>query len=105
MREGTQPLTDLQGVLKTARDAGMGLVGMKAARFIAPATALGKGDPTAFDSHYPADYLANDLSPFQRSYAYVLQHGIDVMNSDMQNFKHFEENVIAAKTAEDYNFA
>lgn len=102
LRDGTKSLIDLKPELDLAREAGIGLVGMKAARFIAPALALGKGDPTGFDKFYPADYLENDLSPFQRSYVYVLQHGMDVVNSDMQNFKHFEENVIAARTAAEY---
>jgi hypothetical protein len=38
------------------------------------------------------------LNPFQRAYAYVLGHGLDVVNADMQNFKHLEENIIAAVT-------
>lgn len=100
--EGTSNLQDLQPLLKRARGAGIGLVGMKAARFIAPATALGKGDSTALDSFYDEKLMSAPLSPFQRSYAYVLENGIDVMNSDMQNFKHFEENVVAARTSHEY---
>ncbi|MCH7959562.1 MAG: aldo/keto reductase [Candidatus Hydrogenedentes bacterium] len=99
---GTSNLKSLRPVLDRAREAGIGLVGMKAARFIAPATALGKGDSSALDSFYDEAFLKAPLSPFQRSYAFVLENGIDVMNSDMQNFKHFEENLIAAKTSHEY---
>jgi hypothetical protein len=38
----------------------------------------------------------------KHEYAYVLQHGLDVVNADMQNFKHLEENIIAAATADRY---
>jgi predicted aldo/keto reductase-like oxidoreductase len=95
--EGTAPMDDIKPLLKKAKDADIGLVGMKAARFIAPGTALGKGDETAFDKYYSAGYLKTPLSPFQRSYAFVLENGVDTVNSDMQNFKHFEENLIAAR--------
>lgn len=33
------------------------------------------------------------------AYAYVLEHGLDVVNADMQNFKHLEENITAAATS------
>ncbi len=75
---------------------------MKAARFIAPGTALGKGDTTAFDRFYTEDYIETPLSPFQRSYAYVLANGCDTVNADMQNFKHFEENLVAARESDKY---
>jgi hypothetical protein len=29
----------------------------------------------------------------------VLEHGLDVVNADMQNFKHLEENIVAAATS------
>jgi len=94
---GTPPLAQLGPVLERARDAGIGLVGMKAARHLAPKlTALGRGDPAAFDKVYDEATLACPLNPFQRSYAYVLAHGLDVVNADMQNFKHLEENIVAA---------
>jgi hypothetical protein len=51
----------------------------------------------AFDRFYEDTLLQANLSPFQRSYAYVLENGVDVVNADMQNFKHFEENLIAAR--------
>lgn len=99
---GTATLKEIQPLLAKARKAGIGLVGMKAGRFIAPATSLGKGDLAGFDSHYDKKFMDSPLSPFQRSYAYVLEHGIDVMNCDMQNFKHFEENVVAARDSKLY---
>ncbi len=98
LAKNTPPLTALQSVLAKARKAGIGLVGMKAVRHLAPAKALGKGDPKAFDRYYDKAFLAqaSGLNPFQRSYAYVLRHGCDVVNADMQNFKHLEENIVAA---------
>ncbi len=96
----TPPMVDLKPLLAKARAADIGLVGMKAARFIAPGTALGKGDEAAFDKHYSEGYLKSGLSAFQRSYAYCLANGMDTMNSDMQNFKHFEENLVAARDFE-----
>ena len=97
--KGTPPLTKLQPVLQRARAAGIGLVGMKAARHLAPKlTALGRGDPTAFDKAYDEKLMATPLNPFQRSYAYVLEHGLDVVNADMQNLTHLEENIVAAAT-------
>jgi aryl-alcohol dehydrogenase-like predicted oxidoreductase len=43
--------------------------------------------------------MASGLSPFQRSYAFVLAHGMDAVNADMQVFAHLEENVAAAATS------
>jgi hypothetical protein len=63
---------------------------------------LGKGDPTAFDRFYHEKLQASPLNPFQRAYAYVLEHGLDVVNADMQNFKHLEENIIAAAISKVY---
>jgi aryl-alcohol dehydrogenase-like predicted oxidoreductase len=100
--EGTPPMTSLKPLIEKARAADIGLVGMKAARFIAPGSALGKGDETAFDGEYKAEYLKSGLSPFQRSYAYCLANGMDTVNADMQNFAHFEENLVAARDFEKY---
>ena len=83
-------------------EAGIGLIGMKAARHLAPKAALGSDDTTIFDKFYDEKFMTSPLSPFQRSYAYVLEHGIDVVNADMQNFKHLEENIIAASTSHIY---
>ena len=100
--EGTASMVDIRAELQAASDAGIGLVGMKAGRFIAPGTALGKGDETAFDKFYSKKYLDAPLTSFQRSYAFVLEHGMHTVNADMQNFKHFEENLIAAKDYQTY---
>jgi len=102
LAEGTPTLLELQGLLKRARDAGIGLIGMKTVRYLAPMWSLGKGDPTAFDRIYDQKFMASALSPFQRAYAYVLEHGLDVVNADMQNFKHLEENIVAAATSHSY---
>lgn len=101
--EGTPSMKDIQPELEAAKAAGIGLVGMKAGRFLASKmTALGNDDPTAFDDIYEKSFLESGLNPFQRSYAYVLEHGIDVVNADMQNFKHFEENLAAAVNSHTY---
>jgi aryl-alcohol dehydrogenase-like predicted oxidoreductase len=91
--EGTPTLRELRPVLEQAHKAGIGLVGMKTVRHIAPKAALGRGDPTAFDAVYDAETLSQPLNPYQRAYRYVLDHGLDVVNADMQNFKHLEENL------------
>ena len=77
------------------RDAGIGLVGMKAARYLS--SRGGKELENAFDGHYSDKLMQSGLSPWQRSYAFVLAHGVDVVNSDMQNFAHFKENLTAVQ--------
>ncbi|MHC4164803.1 MAG: aldo/keto reductase, partial [Planctomycetota bacterium] len=101
--EGSKPMTGLQPVLEQARESGMGLIGMKAARHLAGLPFVGWGSKSAaFDEYYDEKLLAAPLSPFQRSYAYVLAHGLDVVNADMQSFAHLEENVIAATASAKY---
>ena len=102
LAQDTSTLVELQGLLKRATEAGIGLIGMKTVRYLAPFWSLGKGDPSAFDKLYGEKLKSSSFSPFQRGYAYVLQHGIDVVNADMQNFKHLEENIIATATADRY---
>ncbi|MDE0884166.1 MAG: aldo/keto reductase [Myxococcota bacterium] len=92
----------LQPVLKQARDAGIGLIGMKAGRFLAGRKWLGWGNPDAFDSHYSSKLMKSDFNSFQRSYAYVLEHGLDAVNADMQSLTHLDENFVAAATAQEY---
>jgi len=94
--EGSPVLTELQPLFKRARDAGIGLIAMKVVRHLSPMTSSGRGDPTAFDHVYGEKFKALVLNPFQRAYVHVLAHGLDVVNSDMQNFKHLEENITAA---------
>ena len=102
LAQDTSTLVELQGLLKRATEAGIGLIGMKTVRYLAPFWSLGKGDPSAFDKLYGEKLKSSSFSPFQRAYAYALQHGLDVVNADMQNFKHLEENIIAAATAHRY---
>ncbi len=102
LAEGTPPLVDLQPLLNRARDAGIGLIGMKAVRHLAPMAAKGRGDTTSFDKVYDGNFKTSPLNPFQRSIAYVLEHGLDVVNADMQNFKHLEENIVAAAASHTY---
>ncbi len=104
-------MKELQPLLSKARELGLGLVGMKGARHIAtnpyeglaaavfPATGV---SPSMYDAEYGKSLMESGLNPFQRAYAYLLNNGMDVVNSDMQNFKHFEENLIAARDAHQY---
>ncbi len=68
---------------------------MKAARYLS--SRGGKELENAFDGHYSDKLMQSGLSPWQRSYAFVLAHGVDVVNSDMQNFAHFKENLAAVQ--------
>jgi hypothetical protein len=101
--EGSKPMTALQPILEKARASGMGLIGMKAARHLAGVPVLGWFKKTAaFDEYYDEALLKAALSPFQRSYAYVLAHGLDVVNADMGSLAHLQENVIAATSSPTY---
>ena len=100
--EGTPPMTGIRPLLDEARAAGIGLVGMKAGRFLAGRAFLGWGNPDAFDEHYDEKLMRAKLSEFQRSYAFVLEHGLDVVNADMQSILHLKENFVAAATSADY---
>lgn len=102
IEKDTLSLMALQPLLKQARDAGIGLIGMKTVRLMAPMQVAGKGDVTAFDEFYDNKLLESPLNPFQRAYAYVLENGLDVVNADMQNFAHLEENIVAAATSHTY---
>ena len=97
--EGSPPMLELQPLLDRARAAGIGLIGMKAGRFLAGRRFLGWGNPGAFDEFYDDGLLAADLSAFQRSYAFVLAHGLDCVNADMQRPAHLKENFVAAATS------
>jgi aryl-alcohol dehydrogenase-like predicted oxidoreductase len=96
---GSKPMAELQPTLARARKAGIALVGMKAGRLLAGRGFLGRGDASAFDRYYDPKLLDSGLSPFQRSYAYVLAHGLDVVNADMQSFAQLEENVAATASS------
>lgn len=101
--EGSKPMAELQPLLEKVRASGMGLVGMKAARHLAGLPFVGWfKQPDAFDSYYDEKFKAAPLSAFQRSYAYVLAHGLDVVNADMSSFQHLEENVAAAASSPSY---
>jgi predicted aldo/keto reductase-like oxidoreductase len=96
------PMRELQPLLAQAREAGIGLVGMKAGRHLAGRRFFGWGNPQAFDEYYSPELLRAKLSEFQRSYAYVLEHGLDVVNADMQTLTHLKENFVAAATSSSY---
>jgi len=65
---------------------------MKAGRFLAGRRFLGWGNPEAFNEYYEDDLMKARLTAFQRSYAYVLAHGLDAVNADMQSWRHLREN-------------
>ncbi len=101
--EGSKPMADLRPVLDEARASGIALVGMKAARHLSGLPVLGwwkKLD--AFDEHYDEKLMAAPLSPFQRSYAFVLAHGLDVVNADIQDLAQLRENVAATAMSPTY---
>ncbi len=100
--EGSPPMRELRPFLDSVRASGIGLIGMKAGRYLAGRKFLGWGKPDAFDAYYGPKFMASGLSPFQRSYAFVLAHGLDAVNADMQGFAHLEENVAAAASPESH---
>ena len=101
MLAGTPPMRDLQPTLARARAAGIGLIGMKAGRYLAGGR-LTRSKPRAYDHLYNGKMMAANLTAFQRSYAYVLAHGLDAVNADMQSAEHFQENFFAAATSDTY---
>ncbi len=99
----SKPMADLRPTLDKAREAGIGLIGMKAARHLAGRWyGFGPDRPAAFDDHYSEKLLQAPFSSFQRSYAYVLAHGLDAVNADSQSMQHLRENFTAAATSENY---
>lgn len=100
--KGTPPLADLAPLLKGAREAGIGLIGMKTTRHLSFMKMFGKGPLDFFDHLYAPAFKKSPLNPFQRAYAFALENGLDVVNSDMQNFRHLEENIVAASSAHQY---
>ena len=98
----TPDMTHLAPLLTRAREAGIGLVGMKAGRLLAGRWWAGGDNASAFDGYYDEKVMASGLSPFQRSYAYVLTHGMDVVNADVQDYDILKENFVAAAKAEEY---
>ncbi len=99
---GSPPMKDLRPLLDRARAAGIGLIGMKAGRYLAGRQWLGWGNPEAFDRYYDPKLLQARLSEFQRSYAFVLEHGLDAVNADIQALTHLKENFVAAATSGQY---
>lgn len=100
---GSPPMAALRGSLDKARAAGIGLIGMKAGRYLAGRwLGFGPDRPDAFDAHYSAAFRQTPLSAFQKSYAYVLAHGLDAVNADSQSLEHLQQNFTAAATSERY---
>lgn len=96
------PMVNLKPAFEDAKKAGIALVGMKVARHLAPRLFRGKNAQNLYESHYSDKLKDSKFSVFQKSYAYVLEHGMDVVNSDIQNFDILEENFLAAATSGEY---
>ncbi len=96
------PMVDLKPAFEDAKKADIALVGMKVARHLAPRMFGGKNAKNLYESHYSEKLKNSEFSVFQKSYAYVLEHGMDVVNSDIQNFDILEENFLAAATSHEY---
>ena len=96
------PMIELKAVFDKAKKTGIALVGMKAARHLAPRLFGGRDAKELYESHYPDKLRNSQFSVFQKSYAYVLEHGMDVVNSDIQNFDILAENYRAAATSHEY---
>lgn len=100
--EGTVDMVSLRPTLDAAREAGIGLIGMKAGRYLAGRRFLGWGKPDAYNTYYDEPLMTSGLTAFQKSYAYVLEHGLDAVNADMQVWQHLHENFVAAATSRQY---
>jgi len=94
LAKDTPPLVELRPLLDRARTAGIGLIAMKTGRWLAGRVAA-EDSRSPFDTHYDEKLLAVPLNPFQRAYAFVLDHGLDVVNAHMPNLRQLEENVAA----------
>ena len=101
IQAGTTEMKSIRPLLDKARASGIGLVGMKAGRLLAGQGFLGRGNPRAFDEFYDEKLLKANLSHFQRSYAYVLENGLDVVNADIQSYGILRENFVAAAKSSD----
>lgn len=99
---GSEPMVDLQPFLSEVRESGIALVGMKAGRYLAGRRLIGWSNEGAYDGHYGAKFMASGLSSFQRSYAYVLAHGLDVVNADMQSLEHLGSNIVATARSSEH---
>ena len=95
-------MVELRPVLDQARSAGIALIGMKAGRFLAGRRWLGWSNPEAFDPYYDSNLMSANLNPFQRSYAFVLEHGLDAVNADMQSLPHLQQNFAAVANSKTY---
>jgi hypothetical protein len=100
--EGSADMTSLRTTLDKARAAGIGLIGMKAGRHLAGRWYTGGSNPKVYDEYYNDKMMAAGLNEFQRSYAYVLEHGLDAVNADSQNFQILAENFYATATSSQY---
>jgi hypothetical protein len=98
---GSPPMTEIRPLLDRAREAGIGLIGMKAVRYFSGGF-FGTSNKKAFDGYYPKELLDARMSAFQRSYAFVLENGLDCVNADIQNYDQLRENHIAAATSGQY---
>jgi aryl-alcohol dehydrogenase-like predicted oxidoreductase len=83
-------LKELSPSIAAMRKAGIGVVSMKTSG------PIGK-DPKAYDAHYEQLFAGQELSPYQRAYAYLLARGgVDAFISNTPNRKILDENLAAA---------
>jgi predicted aldo/keto reductase-like oxidoreductase len=80
-------LASLAPAIKKMHDAGIGVISMKTS---GPITR----SPKAYDEQYQDMFGGQQLSPYQRAYAYMLFRGdIDAFNAHMPNRRILEENL------------
>ena len=80
-------LADLAPSIRKMHEAGIGVVSMKTS---GPITR----DPKVYDENYREMFAGQELSPYQRAYAYMLFRGdIDAFNAHMPNYRILEENL------------
>jgi len=80
-------LAELTPTIRTLHEAGIGVVSMKTS---GPITK----DPKVYDEQYKQMFAGQELSPFQRAYAYMLFRGnIDAFNSHCPNVQILDENL------------
>ena len=101
MLAGTSKLEDERPLVDRAREAGMGLIGMKAVRYFSSGF-FGTSNTGAFDEFYGEKLLQAKLTAYQRSYAFVLENGLDCLTADIHNLAQLKENFIASATSHEY---
>jgi hypothetical protein len=80
-------VAELSPVIRMMREAGIGVISIKTSG------PIGK-DAKVYDEQYRQMFAGQELSPYQRAYAYLLARGgVDAFNSHMPNQRILEENL------------